>query len=221
MSRVRPFYGGYEFIAYDAAAPTQETKDGVTDPNGAGGVADPDVLSFIGRYNADHDATVDSGEAAGVILLATDSSTTLGAGSTFTLTLGDASSPSDGSLTGRMVILSNGSYFISADTFAYTTNGTPQLTLTGGTQFYAYDPATALNFDQGSPGSPVTGVFTNVTAVGFYFENDNITSASFSNTYNADARTGVSSVIVDAIPEPASLAMLAMGGLLLRMRRRS
>lgn len=208
-------FGGYELIAYDTAAPGEQNKNGVSDPATTSSSSDPDILTIRGRYNSDHNAAVDGGEIAGVLLLQTNAPATFGVGSTVDLSVSIA----DGGLTGRVVFQSDGAFYISADTFAYASASNIAWTWDAGEEFYAYDPATALNFDQANPGVAFTGALSNVTAVGFYFENDNITAADFSNTFNADAKLEVSSFSASAVPEPASVALLGMG-LLVMVRRR-
>lgn len=210
-------FGGYELIAYDTAAPGEQNKNGVTDPATTSSSDDPDVLTIRGRYNADHDAAVDGGEIAGVLLLQTNAPATFGVGSTVDLSVSIA----DGGLTGRIVIQSDGGFYISAETFAYASGSDITWTWDAGEEFYAYDPETALNFDQANPGAAFTDPFSNVTAVGFYFENDNITAGDFSNTFNADAKLEVSGFSANAaIPEPATMGLLGVGGLCILTRSR-
>lgn len=115
--------------------------------------------------------------------------------------------------SGRIVIRSGGSYYISQRIYTsvldVTTNNVTALS------FYAYNPATTIN--PNNPATPVSiltdGRIENVTEVGFYFETN--------TTVNNAVRIQDFEVSLVAIPEPATMGfLLILSPLALAVRRR-
>ena len=118
---------------------------------------------------------------------------------------------------GRVVIRlqggSNDGYYISDET-PFNGTGAKSASPTGLT-WRAYDPATDLDGVAGTITNIVFGgQIANVTEVGFFVE-DNVSSDADAFRLDSFEVSGV------VIPEPASLALMGLGGLLMLRRRTS
>ncbi|NJL30230.1 MAG: PEP-CTERM sorting domain-containing protein [Phycisphaerales bacterium] len=167
-------------------------------------------------------------EAALLALGQVDSATGFDADSKIDFVIGAPSTNNSRTSTVRAVVKADGQYYISNffETLAgKNTAGGESLTgvfdfteLSTGT-WSTYDPSTSLYYANNAILSP--DLSTNITFAGVHItgraqQSANSTNGSFSN-FNMDLRLGA--FTVTAIPEPASLALLAIGSALIGFRR--
>lgn len=129
----------------------------------------------------------------------------------------------------RLVIQQGGQFYIgtaagfgrsgvfSADNFSVSTAGVTANNVTfGDLAFETYDPTTAVGFPDSSvgTGTPYAGPFDNIEGIGIYME------AGRDLGQSERLRVGIESFVVTVVPEPASMALLGLGGIALIVRRR-
>ena len=126
------------------------------------------------------------------------------------------------SQTGRIMVQVGASYYLSQSTYAL--NNTAQSffydsTTPGFGSFAAYDPTTAINFDQGTASfNPLS--LSSIAGAGLYVENDSFTTPASAQSNYTIATYQLGEFVVTPIPEPASLALLGLGGLMIVGRAR-
>lgn len=214
------FYGGYESLVLDSASGTALGSAGVRTGTAASGPEGSIIRTTASRpigsnyvftamvlfQKADFLNGFDTGS------LTLDSiSMTLVAPSVTTGTLSN--------MRGRWLLMNGSTIYMSQDTFSMDA-GVRGISDFSTSLWAVYTPSTAggtvLNFQ---PSSFSAIDFDNVQGVGFYSETWDGTDQIIAGTGNTNAAFNISDFAVNAVPEPSSVALTMVGGLLCFFRR--
>ncbi len=121
-------------------------------------------------------------------------------------------------LTGRFMVKSNGSYYLSSVTF---TNSATLANPTVNSLWAPYDPTAGIDFNQSAATfSPM--LVHNVSAIGYYVEADNapsaVSAAVYVSGFTANANTSLTMTSIP-LPSAAQLGLAAMALLAIRRLR--
>ncbi|MCG3179201.1 MAG: hypothetical protein BIFFINMI_01534 [Phycisphaerae bacterium] len=201
------FYGGYSLIKYNNTSPLATPNASIL---GAGGGGDSEAIQL-------RVVTGGGGESGGVLMWKKAdflnganalSNVYLTGDTALSITIVDGGYTT-GPGTFRMVVQNGTDYYISNS----TASGLGTFTIADPTTetWAVYNPANSNNFFDDIGATFTTRTFDNVQALGYQVVN---TQTGNFNSRVSDVNFQVSTVGATQIPEPATLALLALGGLM-------
>ncbi|MEM7576521.1 MAG: PEP-CTERM sorting domain-containing protein [Planctomycetota bacterium] len=135
-----------------------------------------------------------------------------------------AAAGQSGTFTQHLVAEQGGHYYISQDVSpgALVGNNTFNLNQAqlDGLTWAAYSPGTQLNFDQAAATFAALDLDLGVTSIGYYLEGDDLTYTAASST-GPTLNLSIFEAQGTVVPEPATAALLALGGMTVLLRRRT